>query len=555
MAGIVSIEHFISSSAGAVYWLFTWSCQALLLLGVAWGWLKLNRSPSATTRYRIWLTAIIAVAALPALSAISRSLQLPAPLISFPVGEIGEAPASTDLPPDAPPSFSWAAIIWAALFALWIAGVVFSLFRLGSSLWRLHLTKAAADRKSLTDIDCSYADLLHSDTGTVSIALSERIKSPGVTGLFRPVILLPADILSWTSREERTSILRHELAHLERRDHLASLFQSVLNAFLFFHPMLCYACRQLNLEREIACDDRVLSLGTEPKAYAEAILKTVERSFLPDLLHEAVSFTSRRTLERRIEMILNMNRIAPPLRQWRFLLLPLALIGVSTWLVIPGASSQSLPPLMTSQSAANAIIAPRSASAAEPQDQSQPAVDKATIMLDTVNVGDLVMQVRGLGVLAPADNGRLKATVQIPESLGKDLQVAQPASIDTRNGIVPGKVVRLSPVASRGVIAVDLSLEGDLPQGAIAGLNVDGVIEVVRLNNVRYVGRPATGKENSIASLFKIEDGSATAIRVPVRFGKSSVTRIEVLEGLEVGDKVIISDMSRYDKVNSIRLK
>ena len=165
------------------------------------------------------------------------------------------------------------------------------------------------------------------------------------------------------------------------------------------------------------------------------------------------------------------------------------------------------------------------------------------------------MQVRGLGVLAPTGDGRLKATVQIPESQGKDLQVGQPASIDTRNGIVPGKVARLSPAASRGVIAVDLSLEGDLPQGAIAGLNIDGVIEVARLNNVRYVGRPATGRENGVASLFKIEDGSATAIRVPVRFGKSSVTRIEVLEGLEVGDKVIISDMSRYDKVNTIRLK
>jgi beta-lactamase regulating signal transducer with metallopeptidase domain len=555
MAGINNLDQFISSSTALIYWLFTWSCQALLLLGIAWGWLKLDRSLNATTRYRIWLVAIIAVSALPLLGAISRSLHLPAPLIPFPVGEIAQAPTPGELRLSARPAFSWASMIWPTLCTLWVAGVIFSLFRLGHSLWTLHLTKAAAHRVSLTAIDCSHADLLHSDAGTVSIALSERIKSPGVTGLFRPVILLPLDILSWTSREERTSILRHELAHIERRDHLASLFQSLLNALLFFHPLLRYACHELSLEREIACDDRVLSLGTEPKAYAEAILKAVERSFIPDLVHEAVSFTSRRTLERRIEMILNLNRIAPPLRPWRFLLLPIMLIGISTWLVIPGANSQSLSSSVSSPLASSANRATRSVSATLPQ--NQPEVNKATIMIDTVNVGTLLLQVRGLGALALAADGRLMATIQLPAPQGKDVQIGQPASVDTRNGIVLGKVIRkyFTSNESSEMMAIDLSLEGDLPQGINAGLSIDAVIEIARHDDVRYIGRPAAGKENSVSSLFKLEDGGTTAVRVPVRFGKSSVTRIEVLEGLEVGDKVIISEMSGYDGVNTIRLK
>jgi len=441
-----------------------------------------------------------------------------------------------------------------------MTGAVISTLRLGKSLWKLHLVRSDARVVSPKDIACSYSDLLHSDGGVVPIALSEKVQSPGLTGLFRPVILLPADIVSWTNREERISILHHELAHIQRRDHFVNLFQSALTAFFFFHPMLRYACRQLSLERELACDDSVLGLGAEPKAYAEAILKAVERSFLNNGAYQMASFNSRKTLERRIEMILNTNRMRQPLRQWPFLLAHIILIGVCCWLVIPAASSQTGSLEGHSQSGANRPISTQSVSSTSNQTQDSPAppapqvVDKTTISVESVSRRALIITKRGLGVLVPNAGGRLEAEVKIAASQARDIRPGQPASIDTRNGIVSGKVRKVGSDGSSGTIAVDLSLEGPLPQGAIAGLNVDATIEIDRKNDVLCIVRPADGRAGGVSSLFKIEEGGATATRIQVKYGSISVTLIEIIEGLKEGDKAIVSDMSRYAGVNTIKL-
>src|SRR5262245_47574499 len=362
MAGTGSVEQIISSTTEISLWLFIWSCQSFLLLSVAWAGLKLDRSRSAATRYRIWLIAILAVASLPIISAFSQSLRSPVVLVSVPVGGADVIAVTEGIMKAGQPAFLWISFIWTTLFVLWMTGAVISMLRLSRSLWKLHLIRSNARVVSPNDIDCSYSDLLNSDDGVVPIALSESVQSPGLAGLFRPVIMLPADIVSWTSREERMSILQHELAHIQRRDHFVNLFQSALAAFFFFHPMLRYACSQLTLERELACDDRVLSLGTEPKAYAEAILKAVERSFLTDAVYLMASFNSRSALERRIEMILNANRMRRPLRQWPFLLAPVVLIAVSAWLVIPAANSQKAAQLEGPQSASNGPISAQSGS-------------------------------------------------------------------------------------------------------------------------------------------------------------------------------------------------
>jgi hypothetical protein len=333
-----------------------------------------------------------------------------------------------------------------------------------------------------------------------------------------------------------------------------NFFQAALRGILFFHPLLRYADHQLSLEREIACDDRVLGLGSEPKAYAEAILKAVERSFLTDVVLQAASFNSRRTLERRIEMIMNTNRTRRPLRQWPFLFLPVMLIGVSAWLVIPAAKSQQAAQAGDSRSASNGPASAPSVSSTSSQSQLPPVVSRSTIIVASVERGTMTTHRRGLGVLAPTDYGRLKAVVKIPAPMAKEIQIGQPASTDIRQGIISGKVINVSPDDSNGEIAVDISLEGDLPQSAKAGLSVDGVIEIGRFDNVLYIQRPAFGREGGVYSLFKLEEGGATATRVPVKFGKAAVTVIEILEGLNVGDKVIISDMSGYAGVNTIRL-
>ncbi|MFZ0662805.1 MAG: efflux RND transporter periplasmic adaptor subunit [Acidobacteriaceae bacterium] len=150
---------------------------------------------------------------------------------------------------------------------------------------------------------------------------------------------------------------------------------------------------------------------------------------------------------------------------------------------------------------------------------------------------------------------KLKAALQIAETQAHDIQLGQPAEIDTHNGIVPGHVTRIDPAVVNGTRTVDVSLDGPLPSGAVPQLSVDGTIDLQRLHDVLYVGRPAFGNENSTISLFRIDPDGKTATRVPVKVGRASVTEIQILSGLKEGDRVILSDMSRYDNVDKVRLE
>ncbi len=154
-----------------------------------------------------------------------------------------------------------------------------------------------------------------------------------------------------------------------------------------------------------------------------------------------------------------------------------------------------------------------------------------------------------------AQPSKLKAELQIPETQAKDVTLGQVASIDTRNGIIAGHVRRKDPAAINGTITVDVSLEGNLPEGAVPDLSVDGVITIEKLADVVYVGRPVIGQAGAKITLFKLDPESKEAIRVPVTLGRSSVNTIEIVDGLKVGDQVILSDMSAWDAHNRIRLK
>lgn len=149
---------------------------------------------------------------------------------------------------------------------------------------------------------------------------------------------------------------------------------------------------------------------------------------------------------------------------------------------------------------------------------------------------------------------KLKAALQIPETQARDIQIGQPASIDTHNGVIPGHVTRIDPSVVNGTRTVDVELDGPLPPGAVPQLSVDGTINLETLNNVLYVGRPALGNEDSTISLFKVDADGKGATRVSVKVGRSSVDDIQVIEGLQEGDTVILSDMSRWDNVDRIRL-
>jgi HlyD family secretion protein len=152
------------------------------------------------------------------------------------------------------------------------------------------------------------------------------------------------------------------------------------------------------------------------------------------------------------------------------------------------------------------------------------------------------------------DPKKLKAVLQVAETQMKDVRVGMDASVDTRNGIIPGRVIRIDPAALNGTVGVDVELMGPLPPGSRAELSVDGTIELEHLDNVVYMDRPVSGEPNSSISIFKIDPDGKGASRVNVKLGRASVNTIEVLDGLKVGDRVILSDMGQYDAYSRIRL-
>jgi HlyD family secretion protein len=160
----------------------------------------------------------------------------------------------------------------------------------------------------------------------------------------------------------------------------------------------------------------------------------------------------------------------------------------------------------------------------------------------------------GANLARVADPARLKAEVRIAETQAKDIQIGQVSSIDTRNGIVAGHVSRIDPSVQNGTVTVDVSLEGELPRGARPDLSVDGTIELERLDDVVFVGRPAFGQERSTVQIFKLDADGVYAVRTPVELGRSSVNTIEIVKGLRPGDRVILSDMTQQDANERIRL-
>jgi RND family efflux transporter MFP subunit len=150
---------------------------------------------------------------------------------------------------------------------------------------------------------------------------------------------------------------------------------------------------------------------------------------------------------------------------------------------------------------------------------------------------------------------RLKAELKIAETQAKDIQIGQPASVDTHNGVIPGHVVRIDPSVVNGTVTVDVTLDAKLPQGARPDLSVDGTIDLEKMDNVLYVGRPAFGQEQSTVGMFRLDLDGNNAVRAQVKLGRSSVNTVEILQGLKEGDQVILSDMSRWDSYDRVRLE
>jgi HlyD family secretion protein len=161
----------------------------------------------------------------------------------------------------------------------------------------------------------------------------------------------------------------------------------------------------------------------------------------------------------------------------------------------------------------------------------------------------------GTNIARVADPKKLKAEIKIAETQAKDVTIGQKATVDTRNGVVNGHVSRIDPSVQNGTVTVDVSMDESLPLGARPDLSVDGTVELERLKDVLYVGRPVHGQSESTIGLFKLVDDGAEAVRINVKLGRSSVNLVEVVQGLQVGDKVILSDMSQWENFDRVRLR
>ena len=182
----------------------------------------------------------------------------------------------------------------------------------------------------------------------------------------------------------------------------------------------------------------------------------------------------------------------------------------------------------------------------------RPGIDGVLQELD-VEVGQKVTM--GTVLARVAQPTHLKAQLKIAETQAKDIVIGQKASVDTHNGIIAGHVTRIDPAVQNGTVTVDVGLDGALPTGARPDLSVEGTVEIERLTDILFVGRPVHGEANSTVGLFKVVDDGKEASRVQVQLGRSSVNTVEIVKGLEVGDKVILSDMSAWDNYDRVQLK
>src|SRR5262245_4257434 len=344
---------FVTASAKGAAWMLVWSWQTAVLLACVWAGLKIFRVKSPALRHQVWLFAMIAVVAMPVLSGVVQILPLPQPsnrALSYAV-ELPRIVITNDATPvvqntspaaSAKPSIK-RPIILGITFVLWLAGSLIFVMKAAINVVRLRRLRSGASRVSLAELDCDECDCEVLRAGKVSLALSDEVRSPILLGVLRPMIVFPADIASWTSPTERCAMLRHELAHVARRDHYVNLFQTALGTIFFFHPLARYACRQLAVEREMACDDHVVGSGAEAEVYAESIVKVAERSVAmagaPRGAHQLALFGARQILERRIEMILNKDRTRLIASRWKYLILPMALIAIIAWTLLPARST------------------------------------------------------------------------------------------------------------------------------------------------------------------------------------------------------------------------
>jgi beta-lactamase regulating signal transducer with metallopeptidase domain len=435
--------------------------------------------------------------------------------------------------------------------------------------------------------------------------LSTDVLSPVTFGFTAPVILLPARFTAMDARFQ-SAIACHELLHVRRRDWAHHLLEEVIRAIFWFHPAIAWLIARVRLAREQVVDLEVVQLTNARKPYLEALLEFTN-SRAPISAVPAPPFLVERQLAERVALMLkevSMSRtrliasltaisccvtLVIVLAVWTFPLkaaprlpqnppqggvaqaVPGGVSGGVTGGVSGGVNggvpdrSAATPPAQGVNGGIADGISEGSATAVRGISSSDiPTVENSAIWTDTVKRGPMVRQVRGLGTLVRAKDSTI-AKVLLPETMTREVHANQNAVISTQNGpVATGHVISVSRGVVNGTVAVDISLEAVHASGdKIAKLDphfvgvpdqVDATIDVEKLDNILYVGRPAQGAQNSTIPLFKIVKDGTEAVRVEVKLGRVSVNTIEILDGLKEGDKIILSDMSPYGNADRVHI-
>ena len=351
----------------------------------------------------------------------------------------------------------------------------------------------------------------------VRVLISRLIDSPAVAGWLHPAILVPAASLLRLTAAQLEAVLAHELAHIRRCDYVVNLLQTVGETLFFYQPALWWLSSRIRRERELCCDDLVVEVCGDRVGYARALtqLERARTSPSPDL---AMASTAG-PLMHRIQRLTGEAEVRP---------------------------SSKAPAVVVMVLATACCAMSVNWAHAQPQTTGAAEVHRDAIWVDTVKFGDLPILVRALGTLTSASTAQLN----VPSPQADELRPGQNASIQTHGGITAaGKTTGIGALSANGTVPVTVQLQS--PLEAFEGQQIDGVVRIKTLHDVWYVGRPAM----LASTIFRVDPDGNSATRVKVRFGAVSVNSVQVLEGLQPGDRVILSDLSRYQGYDRIHLE
>jgi beta-lactamase regulating signal transducer with metallopeptidase domain len=390
---------------------------------------------------------------------------------------------------------------------------------------------------------------------------SADVDSPVTFGFAAPVILLPERFPFMDARFQ-SAIACHELLHVRRHDWSHHLAEEAIRCAFWFHPAIVWFIGRVRLAREQVVDFEVIRLTKARKPYLEALLEFTTGHARPAAI-PAPPFLCERQFAERVALMLKEVRMSRT-RLIASLTAIASCLALAATLAVWAFPLKAAPRTPAQNAIPSAVAGRAPGSATSGTTANSPAqgakggvnVDRSSLWIDTVKRGSMLRQVRGLGLLVrPEDSANLVARVTLPDFMLHDVQPNQNVVVDTRKGLVKGHVSHIGPPASDGNRNVDIALDSPLPEGVGADSSIHGTIDIETLEDVLYVGRPIHGTPNTSISLFKMVSDGTGAVRTHVKFGRASVQTIEVLDGLKVGDKIILSDMSNWDNVDRIQVK